>query len=223
MMICLVFIKTKQNKKKNEKSSTSLQNKHQFNLPNIARLFTVHFLEADPNIDKAFWAHLPCQSCLWSPPWYTFMVQLRIMSHPLFFFFFLPPAHCHWTLHKAFTDERNWSIKNFLSHFYRFSSDVFCTISLIILELIFHLLYCTAIEKIYKNKTEVIALMVWGFQQATLPTSSGLKLVRTEGKIKPHNFPSWHWLHLYKLLKRWKSWIHPPAKVIVTSSLFLYF
>lgn len=150
------------------------------------------------------------------------MVQLRIMSHPFFFFFYLlhiATELCTKPSQMRKTDQ----LRIFLSHYYRFSSDVFCTISLIILELIFHLLYCTAIEKIYKNKTEVIALMVWGFQQATLPTSSGLKLVRTEGKIKPHNFPSWHWLHLYKLLKRWKSWIHPPAKVIVTNSLFLYF
>lgn len=77
------------NNNKNQKSSTSLQSKCQFNLPNIARLFMVNFIEADPNVDKVFWARLLCQSCLQSLPWYTFMVQLRIMSHT-FFLFYLP-------------------------------------------------------------------------------------------------------------------------------------
>lgn len=159
MMICLVFIKTNKQTKKKEKSSTSLQNKHQFNLPNIVRLFTVHFLEADPNTklsEHTCPVSPVCDHHHDIPSWYNWE-SCRI--HFFIFFFYLlhiATKLCTKPSQMRETDQ----LRIFLSHYYRFSSDVFCTISLIILELIFHLLYCTAIEKIYKNKTEVIAFMV---------------------------------------------------------------
>lgn len=51
MILFLVYITSKQKKLE---ILTSVQTKPQLNLPSIARLFKMTFMESGPNVDKAF-------------------------------------------------------------------------------------------------------------------------------------------------------------------------